>query len=51
MNEYVDKTVKIDPTAIIDRGAKIGKNCKIWQWVHICEGQNRFKLYSDKMYL
>ena len=38
MNEYVDKSVKIDPTAIIDRGAKIGKNCKIWQWVHICEG-------------
>ena len=28
MNEYVDKTVKIDPTAIIDRGAKIGKIVK-----------------------
>ena len=38
MNDYIDKSVKIDPTAIIDNGAKIGKNCKIWQWVHICKG-------------
>lgn len=28
----------IHQTAIIDNGATIGKNCKIWHWVHICEG-------------
>ena len=28
----------IHQTAIIDKGAKIGKNCKIWHWVHICKG-------------
>lgn len=26
------------PTAIIDRGAKIGKRTKIWAWSHICKG-------------
>ena len=26
-------------TAIIDEGAEIGKDCRIWHWVHIC-GQN-----------
>ena len=25
-------------TAIIDKGAKIGKHTKIWHWVHICKG-------------
>ena len=25
-------------TAIIDKGAQIGKNTKIWHWVHICSG-------------
>ena len=25
-------------TAIIDDGARIGKNTRIWQWVHICGG-------------
>ena len=24
-------------TAIIDEGAKIGKNSRIWHWVHICK--------------
>ena len=28
---------KIHKTAIIDKGAKIGKDCRIWHWVHICE--------------
>ena len=27
-----------DETAIIDKGASIGKNCRIWHWVHICSG-------------
>lgn len=26
----------IHPTAIIDPGARIGKNTKIWHWVHVC---------------
>ena len=25
-------------TAIIDEGAKIGKDTRIWHWTHICEG-------------
>jgi UDP-2-acetamido-3-amino-2,3-dideoxy-glucuronate N-acetyltransferase len=25
-------------TAVIDRGAEIGENTKIWHWVHVCEG-------------
>ena len=33
-----NKAICIDPTAIIDKGAKIGKNCRIWQWVHISKG-------------
>ncbi len=28
----------IHPTAIIDKGAQIGKNSRIWHWVHICGG-------------
>lgn len=28
-------STKIHHTAIIDNGAKIGKNCKIWHWTHI----------------
>ena len=31
------KNLTIHPTAIVDEGAKIGDNCKIWHWVHICE--------------
>ena len=26
------------PTAIIDKGAKVGANTKIWHWSHICSG-------------
>ncbi len=25
-------------TAVIDKGAQIGNNCRIWHWVHICAG-------------
>lgn len=25
------------PTAIVDEGAKIGKDTKVWHWVHICK--------------
>tara|TARA_Y100001970_G_scaffold294300_1_gene450091 strand:+ start:9964 stop:10569 length:606 start_codon:yes stop_codon:yes gene_type:complete len=34
----IHPTTKVDPTAIIDNGAKIGANCKIWQWVHVSKG-------------
>ena len=27
---------KVHETAIIDKGAKIGDNSKIWHWTHIC---------------
>ena len=30
----------IHPTAIIDNNVTIGKNSKIWQWVHISSGAN-----------
>ena len=29
---------KVHETAIIDDGAKIGANSRIWQWVHVCAG-------------
>lgn len=28
----------IHPTAIVDEGAEIGPNTRIWHWVHICAG-------------
>lgn len=34
----IDPTTKIHPTAIIDHNVVIGKNCKIWHWVHISDG-------------
>ena len=29
---------KFHDTAIIDEGARIGDDCRIWHWVHICGG-------------
>ena len=40
MKQSLDSTIYVDETAIIDHGASIGKNCKIWQWVHISSGAN-----------
>ncbi len=34
----IDITNKIHKTAILDKGVKIGKNCKIWHWTHISGG-------------
>ena len=34
----IDKSNKIHQTAILDKGVKIGKNCKVWHWTHICSG-------------
>jgi UDP-2-acetamido-3-amino-2,3-dideoxy-glucuronate N-acetyltransferase len=28
----------IHETAIVDDGAQIGSNCRIWQWTHVCAG-------------
>jgi UDP-2-acetamido-3-amino-2,3-dideoxy-glucuronate N-acetyltransferase len=28
----------IHPTAIVDAGAVIGVDCRIWHWVHVCGG-------------
>ncbi len=30
--------ITIHPTAIIDEGAQIGSNSRVWHWVHICGG-------------
>jgi UDP-2-acetamido-3-amino-2,3-dideoxy-glucuronate N-acetyltransferase len=29
---------QVHETAIIDKGAKIGDNSRVWQWVHVCGG-------------
>jgi UDP-2-acetamido-3-amino-2,3-dideoxy-glucuronate N-acetyltransferase len=28
----------IHPTAIVDDGARIGENTRVWHWVHVCGG-------------
>ncbi|MEB2352605.1 MAG: acyltransferase [Burkholderiaceae bacterium] len=30
--------VQIHPTAIVDDGARIGEESRIWHWVHVCSG-------------
>ena len=32
-----DSSLKIHPSSIVDKGALIGENTKIWHWVHICK--------------
>jgi len=32
------KNYTVHPTAIVDDGAQIGEDCRIWHWVHICSG-------------
>lgn len=31
-------SVMIHPSAIVDEGAKIGKNSRVWHFVHVCSG-------------
>ena len=38
MKQANDKPLLIHSTAIIDEGAEIGENTKIWHWSHICAG-------------
>lgn len=33
-------TISIHPSAIIDKGAKIGEGSRIWHFVHVCGGAN-----------
>ena len=33
---HIHPSVVSEPSAIIDKGATIGANTKIWHWVHIC---------------
>lgn len=28
----------VDPSSIIDQGARIGNGTRIWHWCHVCEG-------------
>ena len=32
-----DTSLKIHPSSIVEKGAFIGENTKIWHWVHICK--------------
>ena len=34
----IHPSVLIENSAIVDKGATIGANTKIWHWVHICSG-------------
>jgi UDP-2-acetamido-3-amino-2,3-dideoxy-glucuronate N-acetyltransferase len=34
----IDSSATIHPTAIVDQGATIGAESRIWHWVHICSG-------------
>lgn len=31
-------TIQIHPTAIVDKGAQIGDDSRVWHWVHVCCG-------------
>ena len=34
----VHSSAQIDSTSIIEKGASIGQNTKIWHWVHVSKG-------------
>ena len=31
-------TIQIHPTAIVDEGAQIGDDSRVWHWAHVCSG-------------
>jgi len=33
-------SIQIHKTAIVDKGATLGENTKVWHWTHICAGAN-----------
>jgi len=39
-------TITIHPTAIVDPGAEIGDQSRIWHWVHVCGGARIGKAVS-----
>lgn len=32
------QNIQIHPTAIVDKGAQIGADTRIWHWAHVCSG-------------
>jgi len=38
MTDGIDPSVGIHETAIVDSGARIGANTRVWHWVHVCGG-------------
>lgn len=34
----INMAINIHPSAIIDPGAKIGDNTRVWHWTHVCAG-------------
>ena len=34
----IEVTIQIHPTAIIDEGAQIGDDSRVWHWAHVCSG-------------
>jgi len=34
----MEQSIQIHPTAIVDKGAQIGSNSRIWHWAHVCSG-------------
>ena len=38
MSSAIHPTVVIHPSAIVDEGASIGPESRIWHWVHVCSG-------------
>lgn len=36
MTNNIHSTAIIHPSAVVDEGATIGANCRVWHWVHIC---------------
>jgi len=34
----MELSIQIHPTAIVDKGAAIGDNTRIWHWAHVCSG-------------
>ena len=38
MTQSEEQTYTVHPTAIVDEGAQIGADSRVWHWVHVCGG-------------
>ena len=38
MTSIIHPSTSVHPSAIVDQGAKIGPDCRIWHWTHVCSG-------------